>query len=157
MAISRELSSSIRQRIADLLALAENQRDWRYALAKNYNALGLYADFGGCLALTPDGEVLEILDDFSGPIPNQADRFWKNLALCQGSKIYPELAVLIDPKPETAQTCRWCNGTGRLEAGHSIQFSEIICRCGGLGWEITKSSDVHFSTKDAGIRTRKTV
>lgn len=87
----------------------------------------MYCDLGGCLAITPAGEVVEysLDDDRVGPVSDPA---WSKVALVAASERYPELAVL---KPQQGvQRCRQCGGTGKLVGGTRC------ASCWGTGWAV---------------------
>jgi hypothetical protein len=54
--------------------------------------------------------------------------------LFQGSRKYPELAVLIPARPHDAPDCHFCKGTGREPMSEQLKLENIVCYCGGLGW-----------------------
>ena len=54
----------------------------------------------------------------------------ENLTLFQGSKKYPELAVLIE-KPNDAHVCE---GSGIIPYVEKRNNHSVVCYCGSLGW-----------------------
>src|SRR5262249_11542501 len=104
-------------------------------LAQRLNALPLYADMGGCILIRPDGTMLFIhsnqkldADAVSAPL---TDRRWRHTALVVGSEKYPELRILLPPRPSDAPDCAACAGKGY------ISVADINAGCGvcfRLGW-----------------------
>lgn len=130
MITSDELSARIATLIADYSNGAEAGSELR-KLAAQENVLPLFSDMGGVLTINVNGEIRSFLwdDTLHGQV--EYDPRIQNLALFQGSKTYPELAVLIE-RPEDAQVCSFCHGSGTAPLGE--QLTGIVCHCGGLGW-----------------------
>ena len=88
-----------------------------------------YADVGGILVVTPEGDVVSVdLDE--DVIRTEADRKWRLLALAIAARSYPELADLAPRRPSTARTCDLCAGTGSILGLHCGV-------CSSLGWVTT--------------------
>ncbi|HXM47940.1 MAG TPA: hypothetical protein VN956_08720 [Pyrinomonadaceae bacterium] len=100
------------------------------------NALPLYADWGGGVAMRPDGELIGFLWDEPQSIKIETDPHLRFLALVTGSERYPELAPMSPKRTPNDRDCPSCGGTGRLldlEA-HGVDTTHIRCYCGGTGW-----------------------
>ena len=110
------------------LARPDLQHELRDVAA--FGALPLYSDVGGCLALRPDGRVVQIVWEkpersFGDAAPN-----WRWVALVNGAKTYPELRELLPARPAGAPSCANCEGRGALDDG-------VICGvCFGLGFPL---------------------
>lgn len=94
------------------------------------NALPLYLDIGGCYSVRPSGEIISFEWDTEDEVQVETRPLIRNLALCQGSKKYPELREFIPSKPVDAVECPQCRGKGELPA----PLNRVICSCGGVGW-----------------------
>ena len=106
------------------------------AFVETLDALPLYADWNGGVALRPDGELIDFLWDEPQSIQVETDPHLRFLALVTGSERYPELAPLSPKRTSNDRDCPSCHGTGRLlelEA-HGVDTTNIRCYCGGTGW-----------------------
>jgi len=100
------------------------------------NALPLYADWGGGVAMRADGELIGFLWDEPHSIKVERDPHFRFLALVHGSERYPELASLTPQRSAKDRDCPLCGGTG-VVAGlreHGIDTKVVQCYCGGTGW-----------------------
>ena len=100
------------------------------------DALPLYADWGGGVAMRPDGELIGFLWDEPQSIKVETDPHLRFLALVTGSEHYPELASLSPERTSNDRDCPLCNGSGDV-AGlkeHGIDTRFVRCYCGGAGW-----------------------
>jgi len=90
--------------------------------------LPVYADIGGALAITPEGEI-RLYDHETKAISASVDAKWRRVALTHAAEKYPPLAELRPVKPADAIGCPQCNGTGRL-------LNELLrcAACVGTGW-----------------------
>lgn len=134
MIFDEQLSSLIAAKINEFIAGPATGPMYLRNLVAEWNALLLVCDLDGYLALRPNGEIIFIPDEPSAVARLEHDPVRRNLALVQGSKIYPELKQIIPPKPIRARVCPDCNGTGILPIAALPQFKNVICRCGGIGW-----------------------
>jgi hypothetical protein len=91
-------------------------------------------DMGGCVALRPDGNVVSFLWDEPHGLKVQNDVLWRNRALYQGSRKYPELTVLVPARPPEAEDCPQCGGSGTPRLALEAGIENLVCSCGGLGW-----------------------
>jgi len=130
--ISPEISERIGKLIEDYCATDEAAPELQ-KLVNQEHVLPLYCDMGGVLTIDVDGEIRSFLwdDTLHGQV--EYDPRIRNLALFQGSKKYPELEHLIE-KPNDAQVCSFCEGTGIVRLGGNSDSTGIVCYCGGLGW-----------------------
>src|SRR5688572_25108345 len=99
------------------------------------NALPLHSDWGGCVALRPDGELVEVLWDTPELAKVETNPWLRFLGLVAGAKRYAELAHLMPARIERDRDCPLCEGTGKvvgLEELGSVANS-IACYCGGAG------------------------
>jgi hypothetical protein len=123
----------IERRIDEFLRNDDRRRDWIKAAVRTHQFLPLYLGWLAVLGIRPDGSLVrwdhEDAPEIVSPL---SDPYWQRMALCQGSKRYPELSTLIPQRPMAARVCDSCAGTGTIEKVPS----EIICQCGGLGWII---------------------
>ena len=106
------------------------------AFVDTLDALPLYADWGGGVAMRPDGELIGFLWDEPQSIKVETDPHLRFLALVTGSERYPELASLSPQRTSNDRDCPLCNGAGEV-AGlkeHRIDTKVIRCYCGGTGW-----------------------
>ena len=100
------------------------------------HALPLYADWGGGVAMRPDGELIGFLWDEPQSIKVESDPHLRFLALVTGAERYPELASLLPQRRSSDRDCPLCNGIGEV-AGlkeHGIDPKVVRCYCGGAGW-----------------------
>lgn len=97
--------------------------------AFEHSALPLDMDSGGFHALRMDGSVVVFFWDEADIKRVESDPRQRYVALFQGAKKYPELRLLIPPRPTAAQTCSHCKGAGTIP-----EMPTLICYCGGLGW-----------------------
>jgi hypothetical protein len=112
-------------RLAARVAASDENDAFRDA-ARATGSLPVYCDMGGCLVVSPDGDVLRF-DPESGSTETETDPRWRLLARAKASRRYPELASLEPLRPEDAPECFECEGTGLLLG--------LDCkRCSGLGW-----------------------
>jgi uncharacterized protein (TIGR02996 family) len=110
-------------------------------LARRHDALPIYADMGGVMLLTPDGEVLGIGHDDERPQP-EIDQGWRLIGLASAAEFFPELRPLLPPRPCTAMPCPQCEGNGvkryPVEVGRGIS---TCGKCWGMGWLPSKPAD----------------
>ena len=106
------------------------------ALVETLDALPLYADWGGGVALRSDGELIGFRWDEPQSIKVETDPHLRFLAVVEGSKAHAELAYLAPVRTVADRDCPLCDGSGRLreleDAG--IETKNIRCYCGGTGW-----------------------
>jgi len=100
------------------------------------DALPLYTDWGGGVAIRPDGELIGFLWDEPQSIKVETDPHLRFLALVTGSERYPELALLSPQRTSNNRDCPLCKGTGEVDGlkEHGIDTKVVRCYCGGVGW-----------------------
>jgi hypothetical protein len=117
-------------RLAVVRRQAELPRDnkiyWEAAQAAD--GLPVYCDMGGCLVVQSTGRV-ELLDLDSQSVKKLEDERWLTIACLAAADRYPEFEVVRPTRPNGAEDCCKCSGSGRMRM--------IDARCGtcwGLGW-----------------------
>jgi hypothetical protein len=133
VALLNMLESQIQQRIDELLAGSEPDPANLREVACLLKALPIFPDMSGCIALRPDGSMV-FLDDESGKISEDIEPHWRLIALVNGSMKYPELKTLLPSRPENAEICQQCQGTGRFILENQVFESAFCGICSGLGW-----------------------
>lgn len=127
------VAKAVEDRIrAFLSSEAHDPLDLRVVVAK-FGVLPLIMDMGGCFALRANGEVVSFAWDEPHQLAVVSDERLRNVALCQGSLKYPELAAAVPRRTPDSIDCPSCGGTGTLPiAGKNV--ANVVCFCGGLGW-----------------------
>lgn len=126
--MSEDLAAKVRRRIEEIVSRTDGDPVLQ-TLVCRYSMIPMCVDAGGGLALRSDGEIVQFLwDEPVAPVLCTDVRV-RNMALFQGSLLYPELATLVPVRPTTAVTCHRCRGTGDTGLGE-----RFVCFCGGLGW-----------------------
>jgi hypothetical protein len=103
-------------------------------VAARLQALPLYSDMGGCIAIRPTGELIGWAWDspFEDVWPVE-DLRWRAIALAHGANRHRELRALLPRRPSNARDCKECKGTGK--APPSFEDSGWHCfSCTGVGW-----------------------
>ena len=95
--------------------LADSQADSGsfHRAATLSQALPVYCDMGGCLALMRDGSVVEV-DLETGRVARVDDRSSIRLAYAAAAERYAELAGI---RPTDGRPCTVCGGTGKRAVG----------------------------------------
>ncbi len=120
------------------------KEEWQ--VAKRHDALPVYSDAAGILLLRADGQVLEVprgadskplcypwSSDHSEEEPQPANSYRWLVGRVAAARLFPELRVLIPPRPKHADRCSACGGSG-LSPGYDWP-EKVLCRqCTGLGW-----------------------
>lgn len=107
------------------------------AFVETLDALPLYADWSGGVALRSDGELIGFLWDEPRSIKIEVDPHLRFLALVVGSQRYSELECLAPIRTADDRDCSVCGGTGRVpgfEAATIEVRNALRCYCGGTGW-----------------------
>jgi hypothetical protein len=125
--LSAALQTQIGTWLREYLAQPHLDHDLRDVAA--FGALPLYSDPGGCIALRPDGRVVQVFWRKPEASFQDAPPSWRTVALVSGAARYPELRELLPKRPEQAPDCPNCVA-GRLEDG------SICGVCFGLGFAI---------------------
>jgi hypothetical protein len=103
-----------------------------WALAKRLNALPVHSDPAGVLLLRSDGQVLDVARGADG-LAKPADSYRWLLARVSAARRYPELRVLLPRRPQHADSCAECGGSGLRHNPNPP--AHALCRsCTGLGW-----------------------
>ena len=132
--ISPELKTQIKSRQQSLVSNSSPLPLELQRLTSEIDALPVYWDMGGVLALRPSGEVIMFSWDEPTDLQTVHDAVIRNLALFQASKRYPELQALAPSRPPDARECSYCKGTGYPSALENSGIENVVCHCGGLGW-----------------------
>jgi hypothetical protein len=110
-------------------------------IAAELNLLPVMLDWGGCFAVRSDGQIFSFLWDSPHELRPEDDPRIINMFFYQASQKYPELAELRPQKPDNAQLCPHCKGTGDPLFGMDLtgtdlanQANNFVCYCGNLGW-----------------------
>jgi hypothetical protein len=106
------------------------------AFVETLDALPLYADWGGGVAIRSDGELIGFLWDEPQSIKVETDPHLRFLALVSGAERYPELELLLPQRSGRDRDCPLCKGTGEVDGlkDHGIDPKIVRCYCGGAGW-----------------------
>jgi len=106
------------------------------ATVQTINALPLYADWSGGVAINQDHELIAFDWDDAQSAKVETNPHLRFLALVVGSKKYPELASLSPARSESDRNCPVCDGTGIVQqlAEMGVDSNVIHCYCGGAGW-----------------------
>lgn len=122
---------AIQGRINELLASRDNRIAWVKPAVRQHGFLPLHLGWVAVLGICPDGSFVRWDHDAQPPVVQPLDDpYWERMAICQGVREYPELAPLVPARPESAQTCPDCGGSGEVTG------LPLVCQCGGAGWII---------------------
>ena len=99
-------------------------------IARRHHALPLLLDMGGCVALRPNGELIQFLWDSPDQVAIEADPKMGHVARAVGSRRYSAISGLAPIRTSTSEVCPTCKGTGVVRP----DLPSIVCICGGLGW-----------------------
>lgn len=117
----------IKRLVRDVVESPEVPEAYRDA-ARETGALPVYCDVGGCLAITPGGEIVEFNAENHSVRPVR-DPAWRRRALVRAARRYQELEGLRPEKPAHAVWCTVCRGRG-------VAVDDLDCaECDGLGWK----------------------
>ena len=124
-------SEQVEQALAAYLAQSEpahhaDLRRW----AAFHHALPIIADLGGCVALRPDGTFISFAWGCETELDPDLSPYDVHAARGVASRKFPTIAGLVPLRSGTSETCSHCGGSGVPNPG----ISNVICRCGGLGW-----------------------
>jgi hypothetical protein len=123
------LSSQIRAHI-DRLARGVSGAEVE-AVARQFNALPLYAGWVGWGLITADGEVLE--SNEAGFVSVAVDPL-RTMYLVQGSETYPELVALLPTRQASSIDCPLCNASGWVLPPNGTLAGVRCAECCSLGW-----------------------
>jgi hypothetical protein len=133
-----EISSGIGEwlmRRIEEFACDSNEPEYLRTLASRHRVLPLLVDWTGFWGLRADGEILFVGTEDGQGLVVEIDARHQRIVLFQGAKKYRELEPLLPKRPDTAQDCPSCLGTGNINMP-GIAPETIICYCGGCGWLI---------------------
>jgi hypothetical protein len=91
------------RRIDDLRENPKNLSTEEQRIASSFNALPIYPDWSGFIAIRPDKSFLFCTDE--GLVENYVEPEWQLTALVQGSKQHPELQSLLPKRSTDASEC----------------------------------------------------
>lgn len=132
-----ETRSAVEKRIEEFLASDDPAFRWLREAVREHRFLPLYAGWLSALGLGPDGSFVRWdQEDDPRRVKKLSNAYLQRLAICQGARKYPELAVLIPQRPASAETCTACGGAGELRG-----LPQMICHCGGIGWIIPNEDE----------------
>jgi hypothetical protein len=145
------VADQIQRRIDDLRENPKNLSSEEQRIALSLNALPIYPDWSGFIAIRPDESFLFCTEE--GLVENYVEPEWQLIALVRGSKRYPELQSLLPTRSTEASACCDCKGTGRAIVEEQ-RLNNVICgRCFGLGWA---DANIDALSKKATARLRGT-
>jgi hypothetical protein len=106
------------------------------ATVETMDALPLWCDWNGGVAIRPDGELIGFWWDEPQSAKVETNPHFRFLACVNGAERYPELASLLPTRTVHDRDCNACNGTGVVSglAEHGIDPNVVQCYCGGAGW-----------------------
>jgi hypothetical protein len=126
------LAAQIQKRIDELRANPKGISANELKIASSLNALPIYPDWSGFIAIRPDESFLFYSED--GLVEKYVEPEWQLVALIRGSKKYSELESLLPKRSTDASECVDCDGTGQA-VFEGQQLDAVICdKCFGLGW-----------------------
>lgn len=136
--ISNEwIQDAIRDYILDVKSAGYELASETAKAVEVMDALPLWCDWNGGVALRPDGELIGFLWDEPQLAKIESDPHYRFLACVVGAEKYPELACLSPERTAADRDCPSCNGSGvpvGLEELGIASKGSIRCYCGGAGW-----------------------
>jgi hypothetical protein len=126
------IESAIREHIAEAKGRDSELGASVVATIEAMGALPLWCDWGGGVAIRPDGELLGFLWDEPDSVKVETDPHLRFLACLVGAEDYAELAALLPVRTVQDRDCPLCKGRGVI-AGFE-ELKNIRCYCGGAGW-----------------------
>jgi hypothetical protein len=126
--------SQVESALADYLASQDPNHVWTRRWAEYHHALPLVVDMSGCVALRPDGTLIQFAWDAEADISVRVDSHTCHVARAIGARKYPSINGLAPAKGPTARTCEACGGTGTPIEGNPLSIIGSICICGNTGW-----------------------
>ncbi|HET9472470.1 MAG TPA: hypothetical protein VFO82_01170 [Steroidobacteraceae bacterium] len=95
-------------------------------IARATGGLPVYADLGGGLAVKSNGKVVGY--SWESREVQEAGADWSRLAIARLVREHPAFAELLPERPDDAENCAACSGTG-------IMMANFDCgHCLALGW-----------------------
>jgi hypothetical protein len=143
----------VTERIALYAAECPDNRYWLTPYVEKYQILPLLLQWFETTGITPDGSIRKFstednLSPYEGlrKVEDAAGFFG---ALVQGARTYPQLSILIPERPRDAQTCEACGGVGVYP-----QRPEMVCECGGVGWNAAGDKPFDAGAAQAAVHRR---
>ena len=127
------LNEQIQNRIDELMASCDNDPADLRGVARRLQALPIFPDISGCLALRPDGSLVFCEWD-TWKCSEEIELEFRLAGLVRGSEKYPELKSLLPKRPEAANDCEGCKGSGRFMLEGQVLKNMFCGKCSGLGW-----------------------
>jgi hypothetical protein len=131
-----DLSARIAARI---VAYAQDPASPYHDAAARHGALLLHFGWGTDFAIRPDGTVIRIDEvQISGPDEDiwYRDFNWPVATVAFAVSRYPELKLLLPPRPDDAVDCPACGGRGMIP----FKGVPLLCECLGLGWVVPEEN-----------------
>lgn len=125
---NNQIALTVKAHLENFLRSEQTNPNEEHQIARQINALPVYADFSGILGVGPEGTILRY-DWESGEFGPITDNGWPIIAAVSAAEKYPDLLAMLPDKPPGAKPCSPCEGTGK-------QFHiKVFCgTCLGLGW-----------------------
>ena len=127
------LKEQIQSRIDELITSSDQDPADLRGVARRLQALPIFPDISGCLALRPDGSFVFCEWD-TWICTEEIEPVFRLVGLVNGSEKYPELKALLPARPENAVTCKECKGTGRFIIEDQVAENIFCGQCSGMGW-----------------------
>ena len=139
------LSTDLKQRVASTLAGDVSPRYPMDDEAASHGAIALWGTLGLIVGLKPDGTLWQFDAEWEVPLSPLPQELVIS-SLVRGSLRYPWLESLLPRRPQTAESCDFCKGTGFLKPTNSLgmygphtnardDWKSVVCpTCQGLGW-----------------------
>jgi hypothetical protein len=137
LALSASQREQVEKRIAKFIEDSASIYAHAHGAIARVNALPLFFDWTGFMALGLDGQIAWIpYDDEPDEVEVVKEELLRNLGLFQGTRLHPELSFLMPLRPPNAIDCPGCRGTGKVAfpKGSEHLAEKVLCSCGGIGW-----------------------
>ena len=126
--------SQVEAALETYLSSKEPNRSYTRRWAKHHHALPLIVDMGGCVALRPDGTLIDFAWDAEANASTLSAPRECHVARAIGSRKYPWLDGLAPVRSSGSVTCTGCGGTGNPLPGNPLSIEGTVCICGNTGW-----------------------
>jgi len=113
------------------------------ATVQAMDALPLWCDWSGGVAIRPDGELVGFLWDEPDSVKVETDPHLRFLGCVVGAQEHAELASLLPVRTAQDRDCPSCNGRGVIPGFEELK--NIRCYCGGAGWSPSDVPDLPSS------------
>jgi hypothetical protein len=121
-------AEEVMRAVAAYLVLPGDDPAEAVAAARKFGLLPLCNDMGGCVLLSPAGDIVAFAWDAPEELKPLSDRF-VHAVRGKASSRFRTITGLAPCRPTDAVVCPGCHGTGVM-----AKFPKVICLCGGLGW-----------------------